>query len=227
MQALWRLTDLLGRPVTAPDGRELGRIADLAIDHIDRFPRVTAVAIRRRRHVTVIPWSAVTGIDSEGVRVAADVDTRPGGTVYLRRDLLDAQVVDIAGRRVARVGDLAVDQSDTELRVVAVDVGLGSILRRLGLRRAAERAGSEMLSWDGVHFATGRGHELQLANPAAAVHSLQPAELAELVARLHPDRGAEVLATVPAERASHARRLARRHRPRRFPMMRARHRAPS
>jgi sporulation protein YlmC with PRC-barrel domain len=226
MQAMWRLTDLLGRPVMGPDGRELGRVADLAIDHAERFPRVTVVAVRHRRHVTAMPWRDVTHVDSAGVRVGADVGETPSATVYLRRDLLDAQVVDIAGRRVARVGDVALDQDDSELRVIAVDVGLGSILRRLGLRRAAKRAGSEMLGWDGVHFAAGRGHELQLASPAAAVHSLQPAELAELVARLHPDRGAEVLATVPVERATRARRLAL-HRPRRFPMMRARQRAPS
>lgn len=221
-----RLTDLLGRPVTGPDERRLGRVADLAIEHAERFPRVTAVAVRRHGREHVIPWSAVMRVDSEGLRVSADVDAAPSAGVYLRRDLLDAQVVDIAGRRVARVGDIALDLTDTELRVVAVDVGLGSILRRLGLRRAAERAGSELLSWDGVHFATGRGHELQLSSPAAAVHSLRPAEIAELAARLHPDRAAEVLATVPVERASHARRLAR-HRPRRFPIMRARRRAPS
>jgi sporulation protein YlmC with PRC-barrel domain len=226
MQGLWRLTDLLGRPVTGRDGRRVGRVADLAIDHAERFPCVTAVAVRHRRRLSVIPWRAVAHVGSDGFRVSYEVGDVPSTAVYLRRDLLDAQVVDIAGRRVARVGDITLDQSDSEVRVVAVDVGLGSILRRLGLRRAAERAGGELLSWDSVHFATGRGHELQLASPAAAVHSLQPAELAELVARLQPDRGAEVLATVPAERASHARRLAR-HRRRRFPMMRARRRAPS
>jgi sporulation protein YlmC with PRC-barrel domain len=199
-------------------------VADLAADHDGRFPRVTAIAIRRRRRVTVVPWGRVERVGTDRVVVSRAVDAPPAGGVYLVQDLLDAQVVDIVGRRLARVGDVALDQRGTELRIVAVDVGLGAVVRRLGLRRLAARLSSEMIAWDALHFATGRGHALQLASPAAAVHALQPEELAELVSRLHPDRGAEVLAAVPAE---HARRMPRRRPRRRYPMMRARRRAPS
>lgn len=163
-------------------------------------------------------------VDPRRVVVAAgDQSPSPGGA-FLARDLLDAQVVDIAGRRLARVSEIVLDAGPAAVRVVAVDVGLGSVVRRLGMRRLGERLPRELIGWDALHFATGRGHELQLASPAAAVHGLGPSELAELISRLHPDRGAEVLAAVPAERA---RRVPRRRPPRRFPMMRARHHAPS
>jgi sporulation protein YlmC with PRC-barrel domain len=218
-----RLTDVIGRPVTDAAGRRLGRVDDLAVDHAKRFPRVIAIAIRRRRRLTVVPWDRVTDVHAERVAVMPGGQA-PAPGVFLVRDLLDAQVVDIAGRRLARVSDILLDRDGAVVRVVAVDVGIGSVVRRLGLRRLGDRLPRELLAWDALHVASGRGHELQLASPAAAVHGLQPAELAELISRLHPDRGAEVLAAVPAERA---RRVPHRRPRRRFPMMRARRRAPS
>ena len=86
--------------------------------------------------------------------------------------MLDAQVVDIAGRRLARVGEIELALRGSELRAVAVDVGLAPVARRLGLRRLARRLPSESIGWEGLHFATGRGHHVQLASPAAAVHRL-------------------------------------------------------
>jgi sporulation protein YlmC with PRC-barrel domain len=224
VDATTRLTDLIGRPVAATDGRRLGRVADLAVEHAGRFPRVIALACRQRRRLTIVPWHLVERVGAEQVVLRPSRNIAPSGAVYLAHDLLDAQVVDIAGRRLARVGDIALDQHGIDLRVVAVDVGLGSVVRRLGLRRLAARLPSEMIAWDALHVAAGRAHALQLASPAAAVHALQPEELAELVARLHPDRAAEVLAAVPPERA---RRMPPRHPRKRYPMMRARRRAPS
>ena len=46
--------------------------------------------------------------------------------LLLARDVLDTQIVDTAGRRVQRVGDvLLVRLPDSHLEVVAVDVGIG------------------------------------------------------------------------------------------------------
>jgi sporulation protein YlmC with PRC-barrel domain len=227
MDETLRLTDLLGRHVVDSGRRPAGRVADLAVDHADRFPRVVAIAIRARRRVTIQPWSSVVHVGPDAVVLKPEGDERPPGAVYLARDLLDAQVMDIAGRRLARVGDIELALHGTELRAVAVDVGLGAVIRRLGLRRLANRQRSEMIGWDGLHFASGRGHELQLGSAAAAVHRLEPPELVELVSRLHPERGTEVLAAVPAARAARVRQLPRRPHRRRFPMMRARNRAPS
>ncbi len=221
------LTDVLGRRALDSGRRELGRVTDLAVDHADRFPRVTAVAIRHRRRVSLEPWHAVVSVGPDALVLDPVGGERPASDVYLARDLLDAQVVDIAGRRLARVGDIELALHGTELRAVAVDVGLGAVVRRLGLPRAGRRLGTEMVRWDELHFASGRGHELQLASPAAAVHALDPTELAELLSQLHPERGAEVLAAVPVERASRVRQLPRRPPRRRFPVMRARRRAPS
>jgi sporulation protein YlmC with PRC-barrel domain len=227
MDATLRLTDVRGGPVFDTGGRRLGRVADLAVDHGERFPLVTAVAIIRGRKVVVEPWSAVMRVGAGDIVLAPTRGEPPIRDLYLSRDLLDAQVVDIAGRRLARVGEIELALRGTELRAVAVDVGLAPVARRLGLRRLARRLPSEIIGWDGVHFATGRGHHVQLASPAAAIHRLDPRELMEVVARLPPERAAEVLHAVPSEHAARAVQLPRPPARRRFHVLRARKRAPS
>jgi hypothetical protein len=101
----------------------------------------------------------------------------------LVRDLLDAQVVDIAGRRLTRVGEIELASRDGGLRAVAVDVGLAPVVRRLGLRRLARRLPSDVFDWQGIHFASGRGRQVQLESPAAAIHRLTPQERAAVLAR--------------------------------------------
>jgi sporulation protein YlmC with PRC-barrel domain len=222
-----RLSDVRGRPVTDATGRAIGRVADLAVDHADAYPRVVSVDVRRGRSTAPAPWSAIVRFGAEEVIIdTTHRDAAPDG-LRLVRDLLDAQVVDIAGRRLARVGEIELALCGPELRAVAVDVGLAPVARRLGLRRLSRRLPSEVIGWEGIHFATGRGHRVQLASPAAAVHHLSPPELAEVVSRLAPERGAELLEAVAPRTASEARRRHRPARRRHLHVMRARKRAPS
>ena len=175
-----RLTDLLGRRVLDDTGRLAGRVADLVVDHEEAYPRVVAVAVREGRSVRFAPFAGVDGGETviRGERRA----TAPDG-LRLVRDLLDAQVVDIAGRRLARVGEIDLAPCEGALRAVAVDVGLAPVARRLGLRRLARRLPSDVIDWQGIHFVSGRGHQVQLASPAAAIHRLTPQERADVLAR--------------------------------------------
>ena len=83
------------------------------------------------------------------------------------------------------------------------------MLRRLGLRRLAARAGEDAVAWTDLHLTSDRGHAVQLATPRSAVHHLDARGLAGLVSRLDTESAAEVLAArgpgVAAEviRASH------------------------
>ena len=89
-----------------------------------------------------VPWGQVDALEADGavrLRAMPAEGVTDGELLHLRRDVLDAQIVDISGRRVVRVGDVEL-AGDRELTVVAVDAGSASVLRRLGLRRLARRA---------------------------------------------------------------------------------------
>jgi magnesium transporter len=205
---LLALTDHLGQDLLDARGRRVGRVRDLAVRLDERFPPVVALVARLDGPDERIPWAEVATFEGSQVVLRGDAFEHtaedPAGELRLRRDVLDNQVVDVDGRRVARIGEVELTREDGGLRVVAVDIGLGSLLRRIGLHRLARRARADALPWDEIHLASGRGHQLQLETPTAAVHRLGPEELMQLVGRLPVARGAEVLEAVPPGRAAGA-----------------------
>ena len=58
-----------------------------------------------------------------------------GDLLQVRKDVLDQQVIDVNHRKVVRVNDVDLDiqptNGHTELRVLAVNVGLAAAVRRL------------------------------------------------------------------------------------------------
>lgn len=203
-----RLTDLIGVPVRDEAGRSVGRVADLVVELDAAHPAVRAVLVRRGRGRTArAPWDRVAQAGRDGVTLRAAPDADRGaeeGELLLGRDVLDVQVVDLARRRMARVGDVDLVPDGGLLRVAAVDVGWRAILRRLGLRRLARGRARDAIDWSALHLASGTGHALQLSAPDALAARLDADDLAALLALLPPHRGAQILAAQDEPRAAAA-----------------------
>jgi len=202
------------REVVDRDGRHVGVVADIGVRLGDAAPIATRLVVRTAGRATLgVEWSDLRDIDED--RVELRTVGRPTGQpprddeLLLARDVLDTQVFDIAGKRLARVGDVRLALDDGILRVVGVEVGAGALLRRIGLRRLARRFPENPIAWSGVHLATVRGHALQLTSPAA--RRLSPSDLAELLGHLPTGRGANLLEGLPAGVAADALSHARPH----------------
>jgi magnesium transporter len=207
-----RLTDCLGVDVTDAAGVRMGRVQDLGVSLAHEHPEVSSLVVRAGRgRNQVVPWGQVATFEPTGVVLREDgrASTAADGDLRLARDVLDAQIVDVAGRRVRRVSDVELARSDQGLRAVAVDVGWVGVARRLGLGRLGGRPHRDLVDWSDLHVASARGHALQLRTSSAALHRLSPAELSELVARLTPQRAAEALDAVGEDRAAAAVSIAR------------------
>jgi sporulation protein YlmC with PRC-barrel domain len=222
------LSRQLGRPVRSSDGVKVGRVADVMILYDIAHPTAHRLGVGRGRRIRyLLPWSLVRTFDHEQVGPAVD---RMALSAYasapdpalddqellLARDVLDTQVVDLAGRRLSRVSDvIMVAESDGRLEVAAVDVGAGSLLRRMGLRRLGDRLDPVVVDWAELHLTSPRGHVVQLATAATALHRLNASDLAHLLARLSADKAVDVVRTShPAHAAAalHASHPELRHR---------------
>ncbi len=209
----------LGQDVEASDGRIVGQVADLTVTlGGEEGPHTVARLLVRRRHESgvLVPWDQVASFEHTGVLL------RPGAVLsrlttsgellelgadelLLVRDVLDTQIVDVAGQRLARVADVVLTRtSDARLELVGVEVGFGSVLGRLGLHRLAARAGDDVVPWTDLHLTSERGHSVQLATPRAAVHHLDAAGLATLVAHLDTPAAVDVLTDAGPEAAAGA-----------------------
>ncbi len=211
------LTRLTGQPVRALDGAVLGRLIDLTARLGDEHPQVHRLVVGRRHRVShLVPWEAVASFDASEVALRDDATayrvSAGGGALDLEedelllgRDVRDVQIVDIAGRRLARVSDVVLTgQGGTRLDVAAVDVGMGAVWRRLGLRRIGERVAPQLVDWSDLHLTSDRGHTIQLATTTAAVHRLDARGLAELLTRLDLGSATDVVRRVGPARAAEA-----------------------
>lgn len=194
------LSRLTGQQVVTPDGRAAGRLADLTV-RLDGVQLVQRLLVRLPdRSLALVAWDAVRAFHPGRVVVAAaPVGSRghppplADDEILLVRDVLDTQIVDVVGQRLARVADVLLARThDGQLELCGVDVGFTGVLRRLGLRRMP--ASEDIVAWSDLHLTSERGHAVQLSTPRAAVHRLDARGLAALVSRVDVDTASEILA---------------------------------
>jgi sporulation protein YlmC with PRC-barrel domain len=215
------LSELIGSDVRSADGALVGRLVDLTVEAGEAHPAIRRLAIGRRRRIhTYVDWDSVSSVEPSGFQLNAghlgagagrddhDLTTRE---LCLARDVLDTQIVDVAGKRVARVSEVLLTRSSDVVRVVAVDISAAGVWRRVGLKRIAARSAERAVDWADLHLTSTRGHALALASPGAQVHRLGPSELGALVALLPTAKAAEVLAAVSPSAAAGALRAVHPH----------------
>jgi hypothetical protein len=212
----------MGQPVVTADGERVGRLVDLTVRLDSPHPVVHRIAVgsgRRIRHL--LPWRAVAAFGEREVRLGEDARALTAYAVgpdlplehdelLLARDVIDTQVVDLAGLRLSRVADvLVVHRPDGRVEVAAVDVGAGSLLRRLGLGLLARGRAAVAVDWEDLHLTSSRGHVVQLSTSSTGMRRLDARGLAELLARLGTGDATDVVRALgpdrssPALRASH------------------------
>lgn len=211
------LSSLVGRPVLAADGSRVGRAGDLTVLLGAAHPPVHRLAVGSPRRIShLLPWSWVADPGPEAVRLREGTPVAACAVheerlaletqeLLLARDVMDTEVVDLAGHRQSRVSDvLLVGPANGVLEVAAVDVGVGGLLRRLGLRALARRLPVVAVDWQDLHLTSSRGHVVQLSTSTAGMHRLDSRGLAELLTRLSMEKATDVVRTVGPDRAAGA-----------------------
>ena len=209
------LSRLVGRPVRDRHGDSFGKIRDLIVALGEQYPPVTGLVVRVTGGRDIfLPWTDVEEIDADGARLRTtliDMESfrqRPN-EIRLWLDLLDKQIVDVEGRKIVRVNDIQLAPVDGRLRLVAVDVGLAGILRRLGLAGPGERLARALhleaenyIEWEDVDPVESSVSSLKLRVPHEALGTLHPADVAHIVEQLAPRDRAGILAALDDERAA-------------------------
>lgn len=205
------LSRVTGQDVLGPDGRVIGRLSDLTVrlgDQSGPQPVDRLVVRRRDTPALLLPWETVANFHPTQVVLRGDgeelsafaVNSLTGALAHdeilLVRDVLDTQVVDVVGARLARVADVVLARRPGGgLEVLGVEVGFDGVLRRLHLGPRRGPSGEDVLAWSDLHLTSERGHAVQLATPRAAVHRLDARALAGLVSRVDTESATEILAT--------------------------------
>lgn len=202
---------LLGRPVRDGTASEVGRVADVVIRWQSApYPDVAGLVVRIGRRRVFVGAEAIDSIASTAITLRSTrLDLRDfvarDGEVALARDIVDHQLVDVDGVRVVRAADLYLASVAGVLRLVAVDVGMQTLLRRLGPRRwRSIPTPTRVVDWAQIQPLTGAGGPVRLDAPHAGLHRLRPAELADLLEDLGREQRRELLGALDDDVAAEA-----------------------
>ena len=202
---LFYLSEVVGKPVSSPSGERLGTLRDLIVQvGAEAFPKVKGLVVVVGGIPTpvFVPWDSVASIGPRGVNLLTSrLDLRSferrDGEVLLAQDILDKQIVDVAGRRVVRVNDTQLALYGHTLRLVAADVSTAGFLARVLPRKWIEgRLTRRLISWSQVEFFASEVPQVKLTIPHDKIARLHPADIAELVEELAYPQASEVLASL-------------------------------
>ncbi|MBV9061274.1 MAG: magnesium transporter [Pseudonocardiales bacterium] len=215
-QAIVSLAGLLGELVLNQAGQDVGRVVDVVarLYGEERYPPVTGLVVRVGRRRAFLDASAIAAVEHRKVTLrTARVDLRDyvrrPGEVLLARDVLDHQLVDVDGVQVIRAADLYLAPVSGQVRLVGVDVGVQSLLRRLGPKLLRARpTPDKVIDWDAVapfgEQSTEGPSTVRLRARQEALRRLRPGELADLLEDLGRPGRQELLASLERETAADA-----------------------
>jgi sporulation protein YlmC with PRC-barrel domain len=172
-------SDLIKRKVRDTSGKTIGRLEDIAVDPSTDFPPITGILVKTHEGPRFVPQARIHELSRLGVQVT-EVDGAvepPSGSLLVRRELLDRQIIDAAGARVVRVNDIYFAVVDGISRLSAVDSSFRGFLRRLGLsgRRSPQFAREvNLLPWADVEFIPGSGTACACAHPRDGCRGSSP-----------------------------------------------------
>lgn len=201
--------------MTFENQKAIGRLQDLVVDVTAVRPKVIAVQVKFGSQSIVIDFQHFD-IEREGRRFrincrkieASVVQTKH--TLFLARHLLDKQIVDMDGRKVVRVNDLRLAFLSTGIYLIAVDVGLEGLLRRLGLKQLARNIfklfrrslPSYSILWDDVATISFSNEGIKLSKTRSKLSTLHPSDLADILEDLDRKTQVEVFSALDEENAA-------------------------
>lgn len=208
--ALVSVAGLHNRPVRDADGNEVGRVEDVVVHWDSGYSPLTGLIVRVGARRTWVHAQDVITIEQQQVLLRStrfdlrDV-VRRERELQLLGDVIDHQLVDVAGIRVVRASDLYLTQVYGVWRLVGVDVSLASLLRRVlpgGLGRRPSP--SQVLDWSSIQPFGVPGESVRLRRGHTELHRMRAADLADLLESLGRAERRELLEGLEPETAADA-----------------------
>ncbi|HEC35714.1 MAG TPA: magnesium transporter MgtE, partial [Anaerolineae bacterium] len=191
------LSEIQKEPVWDVRGERVGRCIDVLVRGVEQpFPRVHALALRDGDDAPRFVVAEQVGWLRPSILLTAErtnlLPYEPqGDELWLARQVLDRQIVDVDGRRVVRVNDLQLARVGGHLCLVGADVGTMGLLRRLGVERPARvlfvalrrQVPEAVIPWENV-APLQADEPIRLRVSRERIGKLHPADIAAIVSDL-------------------------------------------
>jgi magnesium transporter len=213
------LTGLLGTPVTDASGQLRGKLKDIVVATGPDGGKVAGIVLRTRTGLSIVPSQEVLETPAGTLELRSDEAVSPlkdeGSFLFLQRDLIDRQIIDINGRKVVRVNDVDLEWTGNgaahHLRVAEVEVGLRGAFRRVfkgvlpraRLESVSRKFSARAIPWqfvDVIEPDPARRVKLRIEHERLA--DIHPSELADILEDLAPAEREAVFTSLDEEVAA-------------------------
>lgn len=205
--AVLHLSLVAGGALRDGAGQRLGRVEDLIVRLGEPgYPPITGILAKVAGRESYVPAERISALEHGAVTLdVAKLDLRPFARrpdeLLLKKDVLDRQLINVAGARLVRANEIELARVGGWWRLVGVDTGPRGAVRRLVPRAVAGRiAVGEFLDWAFIEPFLGHvpAVRLRVAHPKLA--RLHPAQIADLVEAASHAEGEEIFQAVGADR---------------------------
>lgn len=216
------LSHILGVKIVSKDNAVIGKVLDLLIASDQLLtteptrPNITAIKTGSKSHPLYYDFSNFEikrHNDTIVIQCTKDqvADHKElARFLPIKEHILDKQIVDINGRKLVRVNDIRLVALPSGTYVVAVDVGVEGLLRRLGIAEPAKTIASlvrltipsKFILWDDVDTLDTSNLNIKLGKPLAKLRTLHPSDLADIIEELGRNDRTEVFNSLDEEQAA-------------------------
>ena len=216
------LSGIIGKEAFGSDGDAIGVIKDLLINAVPsgqndpnqqlvigvrlkigketKFYSFGTFRVVKAREALNVTCSTLIELNSEDVN----------NGLLLVENILDKQIVDLNGRKLVRVNDVRLATLPTGTFVVAVDIGIEGLLRRIGISYPFKRILSlfrvsipaKFILWDDVQAIDFSNLNIKLSKSYAKLHTLHPSDLADILEDLGKKSSTSVFSALDEEKAA-------------------------
>jgi len=204
------LSHIIGTKILDSADHVIGLLQDLVISpKTGEYAPVRFLVVKpvKGRKDVFIPYEYVDDFSKEEVslktlfkkvEVEKQVSER---SVFLDRDVLDQQIVDVSGIRVVRVNDLRMGKVNGKMCVLGIDISTRGLLRRMGIEWM------DVFNWFKVNMIDWRKaqpirRELKLSMSSNDLDRLHPADLANIIEDLNIQHGGNLVESLDAKDAA-------------------------
>ncbi|MEK9165335.1 MAG: CBS domain-containing protein [Patescibacteria group bacterium] len=204
------LSQLLNNKIKDSGEEVAGRLADILIaPQLGIYAPIKFLMIKQRsqKKDILIPYEYVETLGQKTVTLktlTASIPTQDAAAsdlIYLRRQVMDQQLVDISGARVVRVNDVRLGMFEGQMSILGIDVSLKGLLRRLGFEWLdfGNVWKTNLIDWRETQPVKGF---LRLNIISKDLKKLHPADLANIVEDLSLKQGSRLVNFLDAKQAA-------------------------
>jgi len=208
------LTQILGRTVFDSAGEPVGKVRDVIATPTDQLPIISAVVLGNGRQELIVPWERIreeVGQLSLPGRKDRIVQYTPReDDIWLKRSVLDRQIVDVHDYKVVRVNDVRFIETQGKTYLLGVDASTRGLLRELGIDWLAgvlrymvgKPLPEKIIAWNDVETLEQVKGSIKLKVPFQKLSKLHPSDIAEIIEQMNPSQRADVIESLDIQTAA-------------------------